>query len=225
MSMYYYFFINILLTILAIISLALLKTSPFRVRFRIVLIALCSWLIPYDYLYNILSYYPIINVSLAEYNDKIRQVIVPQLPTVNHVISLGLIFTILSIFGVFIFVIDLIKLTIKLKNLKNSAIFYKNRDGINCYCATNINAAFSSGFIKPVIWFDKKYVNHPNLDSLLQHELQHIKQFDHLWLLVITFIQRIMWWNPLVIYLSKKSRALIELSCDQSCANKLGKET
>jgi len=225
--MYYYFFINLILTVLVLTSLAFLRTSPFRVRFRITHIALCSWIVPYDFVRSLVSQYQVINfpISLAQYNDNIRQAIVPQITTINNALSLSLIITILSTLGIILFAYDLYILRIRLKKQQKHSVLYKKINGINCYSVANINAAFSFGISKPVIWFDNKYFNHPNIDSLLQHELQHIKQSDHLWLLMITFIQRLLWWNPLVRILSTKSRELIELSCDQACATKIGKHT
>jgi hypothetical protein len=35
--------------------------------------------------------------------------------------------------------------------------------------------------------------------------------------MLITFVQRLLWWNPLVYLLANKGRELIELSCDQAC--------
>lgn len=223
--MYYYFFTNLLITALVLISLTLLRTSPFRVRFRVVLIAIFSWLLPYDLIQESLKQYQVINLptSVVEYSDSFRQTIVPQITSINYFSSIILVLYIFTFIGISLFISDLLKLRTKLKRQQNNSIFYQNIDGINCYSVKNLNTAFASGIFKPVIWFDEKYLSHKSLHSLLEHELQHIKQFDHLWLLIITFIQKLLWWNPLVLFLCKKSRALIELSCDQACANTIGK--
>ena len=73
------------------------------------------------------------------------------------------------------------------------------------------------GLLKPKIFIGEKYLDSSFTDSIIKHELQHIKTNDQLWLFLITFVQRLLWWNPIVYLLANKGRTLIELSCDQAC--------
>lgn len=80
-----------------------------------------------------------------------------------------------------------------------------------------ISGAFSSGVFRPRIWVHGDLVQSPQLATLLRHELTHIRQHDNAWLFVITLVECLFWWNPLVWYLGRRTRELQELSCDEAC--------
>lgn len=80
-----------------------------------------------------------------------------------------------------------------------------------------IPGAFSSGLVHPCIWVHGDLVASPQLSTLLRHELTHIRQHDNWYLLAITLVEKLFWWNPLVWYLGRETRELQELSCDEQC--------
>jgi len=58
----------------------------------------------------------------------------------------------------------------------------------------------------------------PNLAAVLLHKAQHSRYRDNLYLWIVTLIERLLWWNPLVRVLGRRTRQLQELACDEACA-------
>jgi beta-lactamase regulating signal transducer with metallopeptidase domain len=79
--------------------------------------------------------------------------------------------------------------------------------------------AITTGILKPRVWIHRDLVNDPNLIAVLLHESRHIRHHDNLYLLLITLIDRLFWWNPAIAVLSATTRGMQELSCDEACAN------
>lgn len=86
----------------------------------------------------------------------------------------------------------------------------------------NCTTALTSGVLRPTIWLGEQLQEDPELPIIVLHELTHARQRDNAWLTVITLIQRVHWWNPLVWLLAHHSRQLLELSCDEACARRHG---
>ncbi|MCF6299531.1 MAG: M56 family metallopeptidase [Proteobacteria bacterium] len=190
------------------------------------MLALIGWLVPLDSIKEIFDLYPIVTFSsnLAEISQSIQNTIKPPDSITENTITVWMILWSLSLFGALAFIIDILSVKRKIKLQQSTARHYKTITGIDYYSVTGLGSVFSSGLLNPIIWFDEKYKIDANLSSILIHEQQHIKHFDHIHLFVITFIQRLCWWNPLVLILTKKARILIELSCDQACAKTMGKK-
>ncbi len=223
--MYQYFTMNFFLSLLVLIYLYALKTAPFRVQFRLVMIVLLSWLLPYD-LINVHATQSQLLASLPVINNlgtTIKSTIITQVNYFDY-LSFVLVLQVLCVFGLIYFIKDLTALYKKQAQLNATAEFYKTAKNTPIYFIAKPKSAFSLGFIKPKIYLSKDYKNSDELNSILTHELNHITKHDHLWLLSINFIQRLLWWNPLVLYFSKKARNLMELSCDQACSEALGKD-
>jgi len=215
--MYHYFAFNIVYSLIVFIYLYSLKTAPFRVRFRIVLLAMISWLLPYDLINNFLvqDNAMVFSSVISSFNIGIKQVIVSQIDNETYLTLLNFIKT-MTFIGFIWFMKDVVSLKIKLKKLSKETSLHQRINGSEVY-KTNNDEIFSVGLIKPTIYIGEKYLNSPFTDSIIKHELQHIKFNDQLWLLLITFVQRLLWWNPIVYFLANKGRELIELSCDQAC--------
>ncbi len=215
--MYQYFGFNILLSCLVFAYLYLLKTAPFRVRFRMVLITLFSWLVPYDLVTTIFiqDNTAVLPSTISSFNTGIKHVIVSQIDSETYLTLLNCI-SIMTFIGFIWFIKDVVSLNIKLQNLSKEANLYKIIKGKNVHI-TNNHDIFSIGVIKPKVYIGEKYLGSLFIDSIIKHEIQHIESNDQLWLLLITLVQRLLWWNPIVNLLAQKSRELIELSCDQAC--------
>lgn len=216
--MYQYFSINIIFSILVFIYLYLLKTAPFRVRFRLVMIGLISWIIPYD-LIN--SYIPqgqnfVISTTVSNFNGAIKSAIVSQVENYTLMTLMNFMIALMTI-GLIMFLKDITALKVNLKNLNSQSILFRNDKEATIYSVKNSDCVFSTGLINPKIYIAEKLINSPHIDSILKHELQHIKTKDQYWLLLITLTQRVFWWNPVVYLLAIKARNLLELSCDEAC--------
>ena len=122
---------------------------------------------------------------------------------------------------------------LKLRNeLKNIAI-NNNRDCFPFISKYNIKlvekANFSPavyGYIQPTIYFPlqlTKELNKTQIELIIQHEEQHIKQ-KHLWLnLIWDLVVCLMWFNPFIYLSRQRFRHDQELFCDylvlQQCSN------
>ena len=215
--MYQYFAFNIIYSVIVFMYLYSLKTAPFRIRFRFVMSAMVSWLLPYDLINSYLTQDNAIVISstIANFNGTIKNAIVSQIDSQTYITLLSFI-TVITFFGLAWFIKDYVSLKIKLQNLSKQSSLYKNIGGCEIY-KTNNDEIFTVGLLKPKIYIGEKYLNSPFTDSIIKHELQHCKTHDQLWLLLITFVQRLLWWNPIVYLLAIKARELLELSCDQAC--------
>ncbi|VAW33414.1 hypothetical protein MNBD_GAMMA01-1798 [hydrothermal vent metagenome] len=215
--MYQYFAFNIIYSFIVFMYLYSLKTAPFRVRFRIVLLAMISWLLPYDLINNFLvqDNSMVFSTTISGFNSGIRQIIVSQIDSETYLTFLNFIAA-MTFIGFIWFMKDVLSLKIKLQKLSKEISLYKSINGIEIYKMNN-QEIFTTGLIKPKIVIGEKYLNSPFTDSIIKHELQHIRSNDQWWLLLITLVQRLLWWNPIVYLLAHKGRELIELSCDQAC--------
>jgi len=215
--MYQYFAFNLIYSLIVFMYLYSLKTAPFRVRFRFVLLAMISWLLPYDLIngYLIQDNARVFSSTLSTFNSSIKQVIVSQIDKETY-LTLFNIFIIVTFVGFIWFIKDLTLLKIKLVKFSKEMSLYKRINGHEIY-TINSDEIFTTGLIKPRIYIGEKYLNALSTDSIIKHELQHIKSNDQLWLFIITLVQRLLWWNPIVYLLAYKGRELIELSCDEAC--------
>ena len=215
--MYQYFAFNIIYSAIVFLSLYLLSTAPFRIRFKVVVFALISWLVPYDLINELLtqSNTVVFSTGISEFNGNIKQAIVTQVNNETFITLLSLI-KFLTLLGLIWFIRDVISIMSEQSKLNNIAKFYKEIDTHNIYIIDE-DDIYTIGLFNPKIIIGGKYLNSTFTDSIIKHELQHIKNRDQFWLLLITFTQRLLWWNPIVNLLATKARALIELSCDQAC--------
>ncbi len=90
---------------------------------------------------------------------------------------------------------------------------------VQLWCSNTINAPVTFGFLKPIILLPVALVNQLNMqqaETLILHELTHIKANDYLlnWALIIT--QNIFFFNPFVINICKKIRLEREKYCDSN---------
>ncbi len=216
--MYQYFAINIIYSLLVFIYLYLLKTAPFRIRFRFVALGLASWLLPYDLINNYLSQgnTVVFSSAITEFNGSIKQAIVSQVKDETFLTLLNLI-KVMTVVGFIVFIKDILTLKTKINKESLESSFYKRIKGIDIYKVKNNESVFSVGIINPKIYISEEQLNSSFVNSIIAHEIQHIKHNDPLWLLFITFVQRLLWWNPIVYLLANKGRELLELRCDQAC--------
>ena len=216
--MYQYFAFNLIFSLLIFLYLCSLKTAPFRIRFRLIMLALISWVVPYDLIYNLLNQQNLVFISseISEFNGAIKQSIVSTAPD-QPFTSFKTIFMLLIVIGFVLFLRDMVSLKRQLKNYFLKSSVYKTINSTEVYQVLDNDNVFTVGTIKPKIFIGDKHIGSESLPSIIQHELQHIKNNDQIWLLIITFIQKIFWWNPIVLILSKQARNNIELSCDEMC--------
>ncbi len=215
-----YLVINVMLS-LSGLTINYLMNIPHRIRFYIMMVAVIGWLTPFalmtiELTQQSVSMLPVQWVQLTEpmiSNNTIIQSQFDFIPVLLTLMAIGLVR----------FVMDIILTGRHVNKLKHNSIPFQNHE--NIFMAQGINGAFVSGYFKPIIWIDEQLQQTEALPSVITHEQQHIKNHDQFWLLIITLVQRLFWFNPLSLILSQKTRKGIELSCDEACKNKLGKST
>ena len=103
---------------------------------------------------------------------------------------------------------------------------HKLKRPIKVRVSDRITSPLTYGIFKPVIllpkntdWSDEKKLRH-----ILAHEFIHIKRFDALTKLLMTFILCVHWFNPLVWVMHMLLSRDLEISCDAGAIKLLGEE-
>ena len=87
-----------------------------------------------------------------------------------------------------------------------------------------ISAPLTYGIMKPVILMPKKtdWENTEQLEYVLLHEYVHIRRYDSITKLVLTFALCLHWFNPFVWLMYVLFQRDIELACDESVVRRFG---
>lgn len=137
--------------------------------------------------------------------------------------------------GMFIMILSLIKSTLRLRSLKNSALPLQNQEVRILYhrCLEEMNihqdipvcsTAFLKspmiiGFVKPCIYLPIHLIsayNEAELRYMLLHELQHYRHHDALANVLMNLAGVVYWFHPLVWFSLKEMRNDREIACDTS---------
>lgn len=88
-------------------------------------------------------------------------------------------------------------------------------NGVPVYLNDDITVPCLTGIIQLKILVNREVQNNTFLyESILQHEITHFKQKDHIWTAIKIFLCVIYWWNPFVWVASIYAGEDAELSCD-----------
>jgi len=212
-----YVLINLILSCCAL-SINHLMHIPHRIRFYILMVAVTAWVIPFSFItieltQQIIPVLPIQSLQIDEQQLAINT-------SSKLVWDVTPIFCVMALMGLIKFIYDLYITSKLVQRLKTQSKPYKNQHNIRL--SQTINGAFVSGYFKPIIWIDEQLEQTETLRTVMAHERQHIRANDQFWLLIITFIQRLLWFNPITYLICQKARYSIELSCDEACKLKLG---
>lgn len=85
-----------------------------------------------------------------------------------------------------------------------------------------INEIFIIGLLRPTIIFPEYLVKKENY--VIQHELQHFKNHDLWYKLLLNILCTIYWWNPLVYKLRRSISDIMELRADFSVVEGISKK-
>lgn len=80
-----------------------------------------------------------------------------------------------------------------------------------------VNSPMTTGFIKPVIYFPIGLISgfsSNELETILRHELAHIKRHDYLVNLFLVLLETLFFFNPIVLLLVRDLRREMEYACD-----------
>ncbi len=76
---------------------------------------------------------------------------------------------------------------------------------------------FTSGVLKPAIFIPKTLLTHASqrtIETVIAHEIAHIKRLDALWLVLQNIVQLLYYFNPLVWFANSEINAAREQLCD-----------
>ena len=246
-----YFLTNISVSLIVLCVLIVLKDSPARLRFYVVITALFSWFIPW----NLVATIPIMSESVSPLTDEVfnslfwlenEQAISVAAPiesitqttyySINNLANVlyelltnGTLLTLMSIMGLLFFMKDVVNYFSYLKCWNNNSkednsLWNKHGfkpQNISIRILDSCGPGMATGPINPTIWLNENYHYSDTTKTILTHELNHIMQHDPTWMWFITFTQRFLWWNPFVHLLANFAREQIELSCDEKCRQQL----
>ena len=108
-------------------------------------------------------------------------------------------------------------------HLKDSGI-HKDVTIINC---PYIGSPSVFGYIKPSILLPDRFtssINRDRLNSILLHEVFHIKRHDILLSYIWLVAKAIHWFNPLVWMAYRQFKDDVEICCDQMVASRIGED-
>ncbi len=104
---------------------------------------------------------------------------------------------------------------------------YSIRNKVKClvcredYAAGNI--VFTTGIVRPVIFIFAR-IQGREREMILNHEMVHIKRRDVLWRVLVTAVQVVHWYNPIVWLLPGEFERICEMSCDERVLQGRGDE-
>ena len=85
--------------------------------------------------------------------------------------------------------------------------------------STKIQAPALAGFFKPVVLFPTKLLmrlHSEEIQQILLHEIAHLKRHDDWTILIQKFLSAIFFFNPAVVWISKRMDFEREIACDDS---------
>lgn len=100
-------------------------------------------------------------------------------------------------------------------------LFQKCKDLIGVTCSVPIlgsNTIYSPvllGVFSPKIVLPLERVKEEHLEYIFNHELTHYKRKDLWWKLLLTLLNILFWWNPLIYLFSYQFETVLEYSCDE----------
>ncbi len=235
-----WFLVNVVISVLALVFITLSSNAPHRLRFLAGFAALVAWLVPWPLVPDLLPANMFsfelwrieraVEASSTQLTGVFPVIVqTSAMPLARDVIILSVIelaFLALTLIGCVLFAWKVVAHRLLLRQLARQGgdgNWLWDRAGLVPACPVGIQrdiaGAFSSGLWRPRIWVHDDLVHSPQLATLLRHEVTHIQQYDNWYLLAITLVERLFWWNPLVWYLGRGTRDLLELSCDERCQN------
>ena len=91
---------------------------------------------------------------------------------------------------------------------------YKIKRKISVVRCGETENSFTAGFFRPIVIYSEKR-EQTATELILRHEFIHIKRWDTLWLVLLSFVWIMHWWNPIVWWFGKQFEEICEYSCDE----------
>lgn len=101
--------------------------------------------------------------------------------------------------------------------------FFRVKRPVSIVCSDEYLSPFTTGILKPVIYLPKKMLylkNKDHLESIIGHEMGHIKRWDNLWMKFQSLVQITYFFNPIVWFVNSRINLSRECICDQMVLSK-----
>lgn len=121
------------------------------------------------------------------------------------------------LFGMLLLLISGIVMYLRLSKLLSDGILYKTLDnGVKVYKSVKVTSPVLIGFLAPSIIIPKNLMLEENeFEYIIEHEVMHMKRFDHITKPIFLMVTCIHWFNPLVWIAYFMAMKDMELSCDE----------
>ena len=190
-------------------------------RFRLwcCVTAMACWLVPWSMFYQASPEW-----AAVVYVDQ-PAIQIASLPVAEHIVASELPsvphpFWWAVVIGLVVFVLRLIRYTLYVRSLAQTATDRPNEDslerGVRIRRSSLVTSPQLVGFFSPVVWL-RDHDDRNSADLAIRHELVHKDRHDNWILLLTTLLRDVIWWNPVMHLLHRRCRELIELSCDEVC--------
>lgn len=230
-----YLFTCVAISLSALAAVWGLKQAPARVGFYLLMLALMSWFVPWQWLPDTALPEVSADAWLILASVDLQTPLLAQAATVAassseqirwfQLLTFGHLAAALFSTGLVLFAWRLFNYLLLVNRLERSAMQKNQRDVDGVKYPIKVTQLFTpaiaTGIFKPTIWVDSQLLQRDELPSVLLHEAMHIKQGDLVWIWLICLSESLFWWNPLSRLLASKARQKLELSCDEQCYAKL----
>lgn len=94
---------------------------------------------------------------------------------------------------------------------------------IRLYKCSYMSSPFLFGIINPKVIIPDIAFSHDEMEIILRHELMHLRSNDLIVKFLVSLVQGIHWYNPAILFFSKKLDDYCELSCDEKVSDQISK--
>lgn len=98
------------------------------------------------------------------------------------------------------------------------------KGGIELYQSGNPGGPFTTGFFNMKIVLPRMDNSDDELAMLLRHELIHCKRHDVFMKILVRFVQKVHWFNPVIFFFSRKFCEECEYTCDMEVVRNYNRE-
>ena len=84
--------------------------------------------------------------------------------------------------------------------------------------------ATATGILRPTVWIGQQHLDDERRSSILLHELMHLHRRHPQIAVAMTFLRCVFWWQPFVWLWIWLARRELEHDCDEACAEILGRD-
>ncbi|MBF7074188.1 M56 family metallopeptidase [Glaciecola sp. MH2013] len=225
-----YFFVNGIVTL---IVLALLKygNGTSSVNYYLSCFGIFVWLIPYAFLAQIVPAEVLVEPLILKQSFLVstESTAASNTSVVSRELLARFIILIALLIGAILFIKKIIDvMTLNSRIVSDPSLqFHKDlslKHQVPVYSANGTPSGMLLGIRSPKIVFSKSITDIGQINLIICHEKKHLERKDNVRLVLLTLVESIFWWNPLVRVLADKNRFFIEALCDEDASKEFGLE-